>query len=116
MNRKMAATVIVPAVLCVSAARAIATGYEDGNSLYAECISPDAVLSAVCLGYIRGITDVVFDHNAINGVTAACLPMNMPAGQALDVVKQYLASHPQSRHVPAAPLVAHAFYEAFPCR
>jgi hypothetical protein len=44
-----------------------------------------------------GIADVL-STNAINGYRA-CLPKNVAAGQAKDVVKRFLALHPELRHL-----------------
>jgi hypothetical protein len=38
------------------------------------------------------------------------------AGQAADVVKQWLERYPQHRDLPAMGLVASALSQAFPCR
>ena len=116
MNRIIAA-VVIAAVKSISAAVQAAGGFEGGNSLYASCASPTGTVKwSACLGYVEGIADAM-GGNAINGYTA-CLPLQsgVTAGQIRDVVKQYLALHPEERHKGAVGMVAHALEDAFPCR
>jgi hypothetical protein len=66
----------------------------------------------VGVNYILG----VYDALASNGVI--CMPTGpggVTQGQMADVVKLYLRSHPEFRHLSADELVAAALKEKFPC-
>jgi hypothetical protein len=45
-----------------------------------------------------------------------CADKNVTLKQMFDVVTRYLAAYPETRHLAAASLVAHALAEAFPCK
>ena len=101
-------------VVSVNAARLAMAEFQDGNVLYGACFSQSSYEQGICLGFIQGIADALAG-NAINGFTA-CLPAHVTAGQARDVVTRFLASHPETRHLAAAGMVARPLAEAFPCR
>ena len=65
------------------------------------------------MGYIIGIADALAGGAAIYG-WRACFDI-IKSQQALDVVKQWLQNHPETRHRAAAYLAAKAFAGAFPC-
>jgi hypothetical protein len=110
--RRLLLWVIV--AVSVSAAKQAMAEFNDGNVLYTDCFDQSYYKRAFCLGYIEGIADGL-GSNAINGYTA-CLPRGVEARQVRDVITRFLASHPETRHLMAASLVARALAEAFPCR
>lgn len=85
-------------------------GFLTGNELYDACKSS----SAICLGYIEGITDAI-DVSRVNGAEA-CIPEHVTVGQVREVVKLYLQQNPQTWHAGASGLVATALSTAFPCK
>lgn len=52
----------------------------------------------------------------IDAVVGYCIPSSVTVGQMTDVVRKYLASHPESRHEFAPLLMRRAFIQSFPCR
>jgi hypothetical protein len=113
-NNCIIATAVVAAVLTVGATAQ--SSLIDGNSLFRSCQENDSRAHwGACLGYVRGITDILLAGHQMNGVTA-CVPRDVETGQVTDVVKQFLARHPDQRHLPAEGLVGAALQEAFPCR
>jgi hypothetical protein len=108
---------VLALVLGVSQASA---GFLDGNKLYELCDGNfgstwfvmgvlDADASAV-LGFDRE-TGKAFDLQK-----SICLPPDVIAGQAKDVVCKYLEDHPENRHYSAANIVLTAAYFAWPCQ
>jgi Ssp1 endopeptidase immunity protein Rap1a len=108
------------AVLVSPAARA---DFMDGNSLYESCKKSN---DAFCEGYIAGISDAMLPDNImvskfvagnvdIQNPAAGCLRPNITLRQIKDVVLQHLQKDPASRDLSAAPLVAFALGESFPC-
>lgn len=88
----------------------------DGNDLYARCAAPMGDVSlSFCNGYVAGISDALYEGNSVNGYKA-CIPSGPTVGQMADVVRQFLAANPASRHKASEGLVAHAISDAFPCR
>ena len=120
MNQIVAGA-LVAAVMSVStvsdAADRVAV-HVNGNSLYAWCLSASQSQRGLCDGYILGIADAMMEESKIGGFTA-CIPVAVRTrswARILNVVKQFLASHPEQRHLLSATnLVASALAEAFPC-
>ena len=112
-NRIIAAALVAAAISVGATAQG---SLIDGDSLLRSCQEDDSLAHwGACLGYVRGVTDILLSGVQMNGVTA-CVPRNVETGQVTDVVKQFLASHPGQRHLPAEGLVGAALQEAFPCR
>jgi Rap1a immunity proteins len=92
-----------------------------GNNLYRFCTAdtPDANLAwgsaSLCMGYITAIRDIMANGSPLFG-KKACIPATVDMGQIVDIVKNEIHSHPESRHLPAAMLVSKAFANDFPCR
>ena len=118
LRRLFAAGAVVAAVMAVSAgARA---DFRDGNQLYANCTSLNAGDQVFCLGYIAAISDAAQGPpdrpRAGVGGFAHCPGGKVTNQQMMDVVVQFLRTHTEHRDYGAAGLVAHALYEAFPCK
>lgn len=103
-----------------------------GNSLHEACSSSDAAMAGFCIGHVIGVIEGIrygmavpmwaagdYSADQINQTSdtllAYCPPDGVENGQYVDVVKQYLQSHPQDRHKPARLLIHVALTEAFPC-
>jgi hypothetical protein len=87
----------------------------DGNKLSDWCKSWRSsatgylnVKSAQCGAYITGVLDTLHDRTF-------CLPQQVAAAHAIDVVIRYLQDHPEKYHLPASGLVVDALTEKFPC-
>jgi hypothetical protein len=70
-----------------------------------------------CLGYIAGVIDY---HVMLQSLGTAptidfCLPANVTVQQAAVIVLSYLQKAPQNGAFIAAPTVAMALHESFPC-
>jgi len=83
--------------------------FMDGNTLLSKMNDSDVIPRAVSLGYVQGVIDVFVR-------TKVCPPQNITAGQARDVVKQYLEINPEKRHYSADSLVVNAIAQVWPCR
>lgn len=70
----------------------------------------DAFDSALSIGYIEGVGD------SLKAADAICPPTGSTRGQGMDVVRKYLDSHPESRHLNGAVIVTAALKSAFPCK
>jgi hypothetical protein len=98
------AATLIPASASVSAEERIAL--KDGDKLYGQCAAPAGGFSqGLCYGYIVSIVDPMGAGASIGGFSA-CIRVGVMAEQAADVVKQFIGSHPEQRHLPAAWLVA----------
>lgn len=86
----------------------------DGNKLK-DALNPSSPLYAVAMGYVSGVTDILFiRENRINGFRA-CLP-SAPVSQMMEVTQKYLNDHPEKLHLGASGLIAMALSEGFPCK
>ena len=114
MNR-IIANAVFGAVMSVSAAGQAA--HVSGTNLHAWCLSASRAQQGLCDGYIEGIADAMEESKTTGGFTA-CIPAAVRirrTAHVYEVVKRFLASHPERRHLSAIGLVANAFQEAFPC-
>ena len=84
--------------------------YDTGNNLYGFCKKSElSLLRAMCLGYVTGVTD------ALENLSAFCIPQGATREQVTDAATLYLRDHPETRHLPASELVTAALKEKFPC-
>lgn len=83
---------------------------EDGNHMLAalQQDEPETLQGVYFAGYINGVNDTM------SGV-GVCSPDNATRRQIVDVVKQYLITHPATRNDPASLLAVRALSEAWPC-
>ncbi len=109
--------IAVLVVLCLSVTPVRADRI-DGNWLHQVCHDGnDPQAPTACSSYITGLSDASHPAIATNllGLTGYCRPEGVTRGQIMDIVKKYLAGHPEERHLPAVVLYYHAIIEAFPC-
>lgn len=129
---KLTLTLVVLA-LCASSFAQRAEG--NGNELLERCNAAinfidapttvthqQAEMGMTCLGFLRGIMDVVglwqtADDMYRNRVSPArpCLPERIATIQGVRVVVKYLKDHPEQLHQPDTLLVMTALNKAFPC-
>ncbi len=87
-----------------------------GNDLLGEC-EGSGDQPEICLGYVEGVSDALGYGDRIFDLPSVCVPpRTVPASQVRDIVLAYVREHPATRHFAAAPLVAAALGQAFPCR
>lgn len=102
MNKKLFCIL----ALCCGTAHA---EFYTGNDLYERLTSSEFIPKSFGSGFVAGVTD------ALNGVLT-CPPYHVTIEQAKDIVLLYLQSNPQSRHLTAAELIAHALSKTWPCK
>lgn len=88
--------------------------YLDGNRLWDECRqTSEGPPTGSCQAYVLGVVDTMAASRQLQ--PGICLAATMTSGQLVDVVRRYLAAHPERRHFTAATIVAAALSNAFPC-
>ncbi len=86
--------------------------FVSGNELYDWCTSNNW---ALCYGFVESAADIYTAQNT----NSACMPTGqsgVTVEQVVDVVKKYLADHPETRNYPAYSIVLVALDRAFPCK
>jgi hypothetical protein len=111
--------ILFAALLSILIVREADGYYENGNKLTEACNAnatenaAAAFQEGLCFGYALGVLDTLVDQTK-----AFCVPQG-PQGvklqQVVDLVRLYLRTHPELRHLPAAALVVAALKEKFPC-
>jgi len=114
--RLIKAAVLVAVITGVSSGNVIGEPvFYTGNQLLNSCRAADGEYKdAICLGYVAAIHDALAFDPIFNW--RMCSPGGVTLGQAQDIVKAWLESHPQDRHYSASSLVAEALQDAFPCK
>lgn len=88
--------------------------FYDGNRLWEACgQTASGAAPAACHNYVIGVLDTMADNHLLR--PAICLPQRFVSGQITDVVRLYLAEHPERRHYTGASIVGAALMGAFPC-
>jgi Rap1a immunity proteins len=111
---------IVALMLCVITKVASADSEVDGMKLRDWC---SAVTShpkpsdqhfdmGLCLGYLDGVLDFYVISPAI---IKMCIPTEVTKGERVEVIKKYLADHPEKLHELAVGLVVNSLSVAYPC-
>lgn len=91
---------------------AIANAYT-GNELLADIQREDFMYShGYSNGYVAGVFNTSF---ILQGGINICFPDNVTIKQGIDVVKKYLQSTPEERHLDGSVLIYSAFLKAWPC-
>jgi hypothetical protein len=63
----------------------------------------------IAVGYIMGVNDMLRD-------VTACTPNDVTVRQLVDIIRKYLAEHPEQLHKGASKLIVEALSSTFPCR
>jgi hypothetical protein len=95
---------IVPAVFVSLNAKV----YYNGNEIYKHCGTNQPFVN----GFVAG----AFDRSSLDQAQGYCAPEAGTLGQIADIFCQYLAKHPEKRHVAGADLLNTALAEAWPCK
>lgn len=82
--------------------------FMSGNKLL-ERMNKGPFSEGVAMGYVLGIADE-------NDNFMFCLPSNLSAGQANDIIKAKLDLSPEIRHKQASVIVNETFARYFPCK
>jgi hypothetical protein len=95
------------------AAQQTFVSFVNGNELYGWCM---ATRNSLCAAYVMGVTDALRHPSYVqSGHMWTCMSANVSASQVVDVVVNYLYSHPQTRNDGAIELVTQAVMGAWPC-
>jgi hypothetical protein len=82
-----------------------------GNRLYDYCSEH----SRDCTSYVAGVVDALLAVGTAKNDPFICPPDKIELGQAVDVVMNYVRSHPEKRQFSAASMATVALVRAFPC-
>lgn len=99
-------TIIAAALLVISTTAS--AQFVNGNRLLSNIDGSSSAETSFAMGYIAGVADALDDE-------WFCLPSRINLGQARDIVRRYLVSNPDIRHMHAGALTGLALQEAFPC-
>jgi hypothetical protein len=104
--------VMIVAILMIQfTGQALAAGiFFDGNDLYSQMTSEDGFERSGAIRYVQGAYDATILHVP---TLSRQIPDDITAAQVRDIVKLYLAKHPEIRHRAAAGLVGDALSEAY---
>jgi hypothetical protein len=111
--------------LCLAAAclavwfysRPAAAAYVTGDDLAKTCRGGEAAAIFSCLNYIAGVIDyhVMMQSLGTTPTIDFCLPDGLPLEKAAVAVVIYLKKAPQHDSFIAAPTVAMALHQKYPC-
>lgn len=110
--------IFVMALLACGPAMAAEGPLMKGKTLALLCNSSKQDDRFSCQSYIAGIIDY---HTLIKSLRTApavdfCIPAGTPMAQMTGVVTRYIAAHSEHQDFIAAPGVAMALYNAYPCK
>lgn len=79
-----------------------------GNELWSRLNADDTMSKSVALGYIAGVASAASN-------SGHCAPRTVTMGQVQDVVKTFMQSAPEHRHLSASVIVLAALINVWPC-
>jgi len=82
--------------------------YQSGNNLHADMNAASIGVRMFAFGYVIGVVDTVIGKEL-------CIPKDVTQGQLEEVVKNFLDTKPQVRHLPADLIVIIALDQYWPC-
>jgi hypothetical protein len=86
-----------------------------GNEWIEHCKSGSAGKNGICFAYARGLADAfTLAGQYVEGVRS-CIPKEATSEQLRDIGLNFLAKHPELRHLPAGQLLGVAFKQAWSC-
>jgi hypothetical protein len=83
--------------------------YQSGNNLHADMNASNISTRMFAFGYVIGVVDTVIGKQL-------CISRDVTQGQLEEVVKIFLDSRPQVRHLPADVIVIVALEQYWPCK
>jgi hypothetical protein len=113
--RLVGATIVVAAVMSVSAGAEEVSAFMNGDGLYHRC-GRSSPHRDTCIGYVIAINDVMWAGIRIDGHLACAPERDVTSGKLADITLNFLRLHPELRHHAAASVVARALGDAFPCQ
>lgn len=105
------------ALLCLACTQPAQAAYMSGSELLGHCRGEKPAHVFSCMNYIAGVIDyhVMLQSLGVAPPATFCLPENLPLDEAAVKVMLYLQKTPQNGAFIAAPAVALALGEAWPC-
>ena len=110
--KRLLTPVILGLMLCSGAKAQVAQ--VDGDTLYRWCVDDELACTAFIQGFIEGHARA--DYYSARRYSALCIPSGATVGQAVDIAQQYLARHPEDRHLTSGYLLMRAFLAVWPMR
>lgn len=112
-----AATLLYMNAFCGAATPAHANALMTGKTLVLLCTSKEKEDQVGCQSYIAGVVDY---HNLLKSLGTAptvnfCLPKGLSMAQMKAVITRYIIQRTEHQDFIAAPAVAMALYNAYPC-
>jgi hypothetical protein len=112
--------VLVLAVMCLYTLQARAAeggAYMTGRALSLLCVSNKGEDQFSCQSYIAGVIDY---HHLVRSMGAGpavdfCVPDTLKMAQIKNIVTMYIRQHTEHQDFIAAPAVAMALFNAYPC-
>ena len=83
--------------------------YQSGNNLHADMNAASIGVRMFAFGYVIGVVDTVIGKQL-------CIPRDVTQGQLEEVVKNFLDTKPQVRHLPADVIVIIALDQYWACK
>jgi Rap1a immunity proteins len=80
-----------------------------GEDLWTRCSGPS---EAFCAGYVAAIADILGTGKL---ALRACLPGSATLPELVEVIRRYLAEHPDERAYTAYSVASYALLQRFPC-
>jgi hypothetical protein len=80
-----------------------------GEDLWASCNGPSQTF---CAGYVAAVADILGTGKL---ALRACLPGSATLPELIEVIRRYLAEHPDKRAYTAYSVVSYALVQRFPC-
>jgi len=106
---------ICGAILCAGITQASADVVAE--KLLTFCNGPKYSLEdTICLFYIAGVYDGLYGGQILAATGSHSCLKNISGTQVRAIVEKYLRDHPERLHEVAAPQIASALWEAFPCK
>jgi Rap1a immunity proteins len=80
-----------------------------GEDLWTRCSAPS---EPFCAGYVAALADILGTGKL---ALRACLPGSATLPELVEVIRRYLAEHPDRRAYTAYSVVSYALLQRFPC-
>lgn len=101
----------------VAAQDIVVSAEMSAKNLLSICTSTEEMDIAQCAGYIQGLVDYHILTRSLGTAPSVdfCVPSDVPTESLVIVVRDYLTHNTQHQSFIAAPAVALALYDMFPC-
>jgi Ssp1 endopeptidase immunity protein Rap1a len=87
--------------------------WTSGADLSDRCGTMEQFSAGECAGYVVGVAEIT-ESGYLKGYRS-CIPARVNKGQLTDVVRKYIAKHPEYQQSVGYQVVVVALVESFPC-